>query len=189
MPGPANGESTTPSPTFTRPKTETPNTHPDAMKHVLPISLIMLFAVVTTPRHARAQASEHEAVLASLTAFFEGFADQDSTKMFRYMDRGARLVLTSYTPDGQSAMHVYGAEEFVGILMRPRQQPIKEVISNPEIRVVDNLAAVWVDYDFWVDDRIDHCGVDHFQLFRSTDGWKIVATADTRQRTPCAQIP
>ena len=59
------------------------------------------------------------------------------------------------------------------------------MIWNPEIRIEDNLAAVWVEYNVWGGDTIDHCGTDHFQLFRSTEGWKMIAIADTQQRTGC----
>ena len=155
------------------------------MKRFLSILLLLIAAFLLNPREGRAQTPDHDAVFATLQSFFEGFAEQDSTKMFKYSDRNGRLVLTSSGPNGEPVMRTYAVEEFVGILMRPREQPIRETISNPEIRIVDNLAAAWVDYNLWVGDQIDHCGVDHFQLFRSSDGWIIVATADTQQRTGC----
>ena len=147
--------------------------------------LLILSATFLVPRAANAQSSDHDAVMATLERFFEGFAAGDSTRMFQHMDRGGRLVLTSNDAIGRPQMETFGAEQFIRMLSQPRQQPIREEIANPQIRIVDNLAAVWVDYNVYVGDQIDHCGVDHFQLFRGTDGWKIIATADTQRRTGC----
>ncbi len=158
----------------------------NTMKRFVTLLLPCMLLLSILPAQTKAQNSDQKAVFAALEGFFEGFAEQDSTKMFIYMDKGGRLVLTSNDAEGNPTMREFGAEAFVGMLMQPRQQPIKETISNPEIRVVDNLAAAWVDYNVWVGDQIDHCGVDHFQLFRSSQGWKIVATADTRAQTECA---
>lgn len=149
------------------------------------LALTLLLVSAVSPEESSAQNSDEEAVYAALQKFFEGFATQDSTLMFKYMDREGRLVLTSNDADGQPTMRTFGSEEFVHLLMRPRPQPMKEVIFDPDIRVEDNLAAAWVGYNVWVGDQIDHCGFDHFQLFRSTDGWKIIATADTQQRSGC----
>ena len=160
--------------------------HPNTMKRFVTLLLPCLLLLSVLPTQTKAQKSDREAVFAALEGFFEGFAEQDSTKMFTYMEKGGRLVLTSNDPNGNPTMREFGAEEFVGMLMQPRPQPIKETISNPEIRIVDNLAAVWIDYNLWVGDQIDHCGVDHFQLFRSPTGWKIIATADTQKQSGCA---
>ena len=55
--------------------------------------------------------------------------------------------------------------------------------------MADNLATVWVDYNFYVDDAIDHCGEDAFQLFRAPNGWKIIAVADTQRTEGCGPEP
>ncbi len=53
------------------------------------------------------------------------------------------------------------------------------------MRVEDNLATVWLAYDFFVGDELDHCGEDTFQLARTSLGWKIIAIADTRRDEGC----
>jgi hypothetical protein len=155
------------------------------MKNAAAAFLLLFLVHALEPLDIRAQASDHDAVMATIEGFFEGFAEQDSTKMHRYMDPDGRLVTTGSDQAGRPVMRAFRAGDFLQMLLGPRQQPIRETIANPEIRVVDNLAAVWVDFNLWVGDEIDHCGVDHFQLFRSPEGWRIVATADTNRRTGC----
>ena len=50
------------------------------------------------------------------------------------------------------------------------------------------LATVWVEYSFYLGTRLNHCGVDAFQVARGPDGWKIIALADTRRRTGCTEV-
>ncbi len=152
--------------------------------HLLLPALILAAALI--PGSARAQTSDHKAIMETIKTFFDGFAEGDSTKMFSQIDRTGRLIITFNDENGQPGKRPIGMEEFVGMITRPREQPIKETFWNPEIRVHDNLASVWVEYNLWVGDVIDHCGMDNFQLFRSAEGWKIIAIADTQQKTGCA---
>ncbi len=134
---------------------------------------------------ARAQQTTHEEVMATINQFFEGFAAGDTTLMWPTVDRAARLVLTSSDANGDPTMAVLSMDAFMMAMARPRQETVREVIWDPDIRVEDNLAAVWVRYNVQAGDRIDHCGVDHFQLARTAEGWKMIAIADTQRRSGC----
>ncbi len=144
-------------------------------------SLLLLVAAMP----ANAQHSDHEDVMAAIDTFFEGFAEGDSTKMYSVVDRSSRLVITFDGEDGKPGMRPISMEEFIPMIVRPRETAIKETYWAPEIRIEENLATVWLEYNLWTGDEIDHCGNDHFQLFRSTDGWKIIAIADTQLREGC----
>jgi hypothetical protein len=43
----------------------------------------------------------------------------------------------------------------------------------------NGMAHVWARYVFYLDGSPHHCGYESYVLFRSVDGWKIVAFADT----------
>src|SRR5690606_39112648 len=62
---------------------------------------------------------------------------------------------------------------------------LDERLYNPQVRVSDGLASVWVEYDFYAGERFSHCGVDTFTLVRLADGWKVASLADTRRREGC----
>ena len=66
---------------------------------------------------------------------------------------------------------------------------LDERLRNPQVRVSDGLAAVWVEYDFYAGDRFSHCGVDAFHLARTSAGWQIVNLVDTRRREGCPGRP
>lgn len=75
--------------------------------------------------------------------------------------------------------------QFMEFMAGPRPEKIVETYWNPRIVIHDNLATVWLDYNLWIGDKIDHCGKDSFQLARFDSGWKIIAVADTQRTTGC----
>ena len=63
---------------------------------------------------------------------------------------------------------------------------MRERIWNPEVRVNGLIATVWAPYDFWIDGKFSHCGVDQFDLIKTEEGWKIAGGVYTR-REPSAR--
>ena len=59
---------------------------------------------------------------------------------------------------------------------------VEERITNYDIKIDDPLASVWADYEFYIDGKLSHKGVDAFQLFKSNAGWKIIQICDTRRK-------
>ena len=59
---------------------------------------------------------------------------------------------------------------------------IEERITNYDIKIDDPLASVWAEYEFYIDGKLSHKGVDAFQLFKSNAGWKIIQICDTRRK-------
>jgi hypothetical protein len=62
---------------------------------------------------------------------------------------------------------------------------LEERLFDPEVRVDDGLASIWIQYTFLIDGKVSHCGVDAIQLVRTGEGWKITALADSRRTTGC----
>jgi hypothetical protein len=68
-----------------------------------------------------------------------------------------------------------------------KKQPerIDEHIWNYEVQIDGSLATVWSEYTFYIGNRVSHCGVDAFQLFKADKTWKIFQIADTRRKEDC----
>lgn len=136
----------------------------------------------------RGQNSDHKAALEAIRMFFEGLTTQDTALMASVLEDGARLVQT-LTVEGQPTIRTVPMKEFVDRIGGHEGEALLERYWAPEIRIEDNLAAVWLEYAFYVGDRLDHCGEDHFQLARTTEGWKIIAIADTQRSSGCSDPP
>lgn len=64
-----------------------------------------------------------------------------------------------------------------------------ERIWNPKVLEHGSLAVVWAEYDFHLNGKFSHCGIDSFTLLKTDKGWKIAAISDTRETTGCAPSP
>ena len=49
------------------------------------------------------------------------------------------------------------------------------------IKIDGPLANVWVGYEFWLDDKLSHCGVNSIHLLKKKSGWKIFNITDSRR--------
>jgi hypothetical protein len=65
---------------------------------------------------------------------------------------------------------------------------VKEVALEFEISVGDGIAMAWVPYEFWVEDKFSHCGIDAFTLFEMDGNWKIISAAYTVEKENCTRL-
>jgi hypothetical protein len=130
---------------------------------------------------------EKSRVVAAVQKLFEAVTAKDRDQMLSVLDRNARLVRTE-TRDGRPQTRPMSADAFVSRVVGHDGPPLREKIWNPEVRIADNLATVWVPYAFYVGERFTHCGEDAIQLAKTDlgwPGWKIVAMADTQRTEGC----
>jgi hypothetical protein len=143
-------------------------------------------------REERAERSEEafdekSRVLAAVQKLFDGVTTKDGEAMRVVLDRDARLVRTE-TRNGAPHTRPMSAADFVTRILEHEGPALREKIWDPEVRVADNLATVWVPYAFYVGERFTHCGEDAIQLAKTDlgwPGWKIVALADTQRTEGC----
>jgi hypothetical protein len=139
--------------------------------------IIILFAAAAVP--SRAQSTpDRDAVLLVMQAFFDTMTAKDIA--------GAREILV---PQGRfhamragSEPRSLSNEEYLAQLQASKQT-MRERIWNPEVRVRGLIATVWAPYDFWIDGKFSHCGIDAFDFIKTDKGWKIaggVYTLETR---------
>lgn len=140
-------------------------------------------AAVAAQTVGRAEGSRAE-VVATVQRLFDGMRAGDSTAVRSVFHPEARL-LTTVERGGVPVLQSGSVDQFVAAVGGRRDAVWDERISEPEIRVEGNLATAWMEYDFYLGDRVSHCGVNALQLFRAVDGWRIVQIMDTRRREGC----
>lgn len=151
------------------------------MKHLVPTALVFL-ALASSAPIAEAQKPEDE-VMKVINTLFEGMKKHDTTLMRSTLAPTVALVSTS-NANGNPAVNSVPIANWLGSVARSTGE-LDERLSNPEVRVSDNLASVWVRYDFYVNGTRSHCGFNSFQLARATAGWKIIHVADSQRRENC----
>ena len=150
------------------------------------IAVVSIVLVASASSGAQSAAAEREAVLKTVQMFFDTMTAKDIA--------GARTVLQEQgrfhamrMRDGKPDVRAFSNEEYFADL-KASQQRMQERIWNPEVRISGLIATMWAPYDFWIDAKLSHCGVEQFDLIKTEDGWKIAGGVYTSE-SKCAPSP
>ena len=133
------------------------------------------------------QEDDKAAVLATVQAFFDTMASRDVEGARRVLMPEGRFYSTR-DQDGRTVVRASAVEDYLKTLAG-RKQDNRERIWSPDVRVHGPIASVWTPYDFWVDRKFSHCGLDVFDLVKTAEGWRIAGLTYTVERTGCAPSP
>jgi hypothetical protein len=71
---------------------------------------------------------------------------------------------------------------FRSIATIPNTILFEEKLLDYSIQVDGAMAHVWTPYEFYVNNKFSHKGVNAFTLFKENEQWKIVYLIDTRRK-------
>ncbi|KKN27071.1 hypothetical protein LCGC14_0868360 [marine sediment metagenome] len=100
------------------------------------------------------------------------------------------VVMQRITIDatGKASIREQDFDEFLKALVSiPKTVTFKETIKSYSIQIDGPMANVWTPYEFSRDGKVDHCGVNSFQLFKDGENWKIIYIIDTGLKDGCAR--
>jgi len=144
-----------------------------SMRYAAPMRVIpiIIAVLVTATLSAQSANREKDAVLKTVQTFFDTMTAKDV--------EGARAILQPQgrfhamrMRDGKPDVRAFSNEEYFADLQSSKQT-MRERIWNPDVRIDGLIATVWARYDFWIDGKLSHCGIDAFDLIRTGEGWKI----------------
>ena len=146
------------------------------MKNTFLISLIVL---LTT---ASLNAQTKEEAKAAVDAFFEAFHKQDTIALGE-MTYGEIKLNSISEKSGKNELKSEDYGEFLkAIASIPETTKFEERLLSYEINVDSKMANVWTPYEFYLDNKLSHCGVNNFQLMWANKSWKIINITDTRSK-------
>ncbi len=73
-------------------------------------------------------------------------------------------------------------EFYKSIASIPASMKFHEKILSYTIQIDGTMAHVWAPYEFYLNDKLSHSGVNTFTLFKEKDSWKIIYLIDTRRK-------
>lgn len=147
--------------------------------------LILLLTLACNGYSQGPQVSDKERIIGVINQFFASLEAKDSLLMLqttmkeaqvwrRYSDEKPVRVDLRYSKDDLPKMHAL--------------PPVKEMAKNYDIRVHNGIATAWVPYEFWIEGKFSHCGIDVFTLFEMDGSWKIMSTAYTIEKENCDKL-
>ncbi len=153
----------------------------------LAIAAVLPLAVLARDAGGQPASAQRDAVIATIQKLFDAMAAHDNDAVARLMMPNGRLFSTN-DARAATAVRVRTSEQFVAELRQNRQK-ILERIWDPEVRVHGGIATLWANYDFHLDGKFSHCGIDAFDLVKTEEGWKIAGGVFTIERKACAPSP
>ena len=141
--------------------------------------LILLFLFI--PLVFYGQDIQKEKLKTVVKTFFEGFHNKDSLLIASVIDRSFDLNSTSFKEDNGVLRNINRDNFIRTVITRPNSPVWEEKLLSFNIKIDGPLANVWVDYEFWLDDKLSHCGVNSIHLLKKKSGWKIFNITDSRR--------
>jgi hypothetical protein len=135
-----------------------------------------------------AQQEEKKEIMAVINGVFDAMRTNDSILLKKSFIESPNTFTAFINQEGKSKLIPGDFQKFIDAVGQPKEQVWNEPIWNEKVEIDGNLASVWVDYAFYVDDQFFHCGVDAFHLIKQENGWKIFHLVDTRRKTKC-EVP
>ncbi|UUC44886.1 nuclear transport factor 2 family protein [Flavobacterium cerinum] len=127
------------------------------------------------------QAQEKE-VENTIKTFFEGFHAKDTLKIKTVCYDKMILQSISEGPKGNKLTEEQPNAFFKAVATFPAQMHFQEKILKYDIRIDGTMAHAWTPYEFYINGKLSHSGVNSFQLFKENGTWKIIYIVDTRRK-------
>ena len=153
--------------------------------------LAATLALLTLPAPAPSQqpgASGADTPEAAVRGLFDAMRSADSAAARRFLHPDARLQ-RPVEEDGGQALSVAGVGGWLQSIGDAEPGQLDEEIWELEVRRDGRLATAWMQYAFYLDGDLHHCGVNAFQLVRLEDGWVAFSIADTSREQGCQGPP
>jgi hypothetical protein len=148
--------------------------------------LVLALLLTVAAPGVRAQTAE-DSVRATVQEFFRTMTARDTAGARRVLFDGGWTWGLRQADTGLVAWR-RTQDEYIAQLGTPGATWL-ERMWQPTVHVHGQIAMLWTMYDFHVNGKYSHCGVDAVSLARTNAGWKIVSFVYTAEMTGCAPSP
>ena len=129
-------------------------------------------------------ADDKDAVVATIQKLFDAMAAHDSAAAKAVVQPEGRLYAAR--PDGTLTQSTL--DEFATHLGTMKDQML-ERMWNPTVLIRGRIAQVWAEYDFYLNGKFHHCGIDNVSLVKGPEGWKVAGITYTAETSGCPESP
>lgn len=120
---------------------------------------------------------------AKFNAFFEAFHRKDTSALGTFAHRDTPMHTLSVLADGRTRFRASTYGKFLQSLASlPDTLRIEERILSVNVQQDGGMVHIWAPYEFYVDKKFSHSGVNSLDMVKTEGSWKIVHFIDTRKR-------
>ena len=139
--------------------------------------LFIVMFVFTSTLH-----SQNDEVKQVVVTFFKGFHAKDSTIIKSVCAENMILQSIAESSKGAQLKNQSSKDFYHSIATIPPTILFEEKLLDYSIQVDGAMAHVWTPYEFYINGKISHKGVNAFTLFKENEQWRIVYIIDTRRK-------
>ncbi|WP_396160615.1 nuclear transport factor 2 family protein [Flavobacterium sp.] len=127
-------------------------------------------------------AQEEKAIKQSISVFFEGLQSSDTLKIQSVCHKEMKLqsITEKNTVGGLS--YQSNSDFYKSVAAIPKNLKIEERLLSYNIQIDGTMANVWTPYEFYINEKLSHIGVNSFTFLLENNIWKIVHIIDTRRK-------
>jgi len=130
--------------------------------------------------NANAQQSEIEN---TVKTFFEGFHAKDTIKIKSVCHDKMILQSVLEGPKGTKLTDEKTSEFYKSFSTFPEDMKFEERILSYNVQIDGAMAHAWTPYEFYINGKLSHSGVNAFTMFKENNVWKIIHIIDTRRKS------
>jgi hypothetical protein len=139
---------------------------------------LLVILVICFAQNVIAQEAD---VKKTIQIFFDGMQKGDTLKI-KSVCKDMVLQSVGESHKGTTLTTENTADFLKSIASIPTDIKIEERLLDYKIQIDGSLAHAWTPYEFYVNGKLSHKGVNSFQLFKDNGNWKIIYIADTRRK-------
>lgn len=141
---------------------------------------VLVFVIILINQVFFAQDSEIQLTIGN---FFNAFHQRDSVALKKVCSENLVLHSISESEKKPKFSIQKASDFFKSIAAIPLSMKFEEKILSYKVQVDGTMAHVWTPYEFYVNDKLSHSGVNSFHLYKENDVWKVVYILDTRRKS------
>ena len=140
----------------------------------------LIFIITILSYSLMAQTNPEEVVY----KFFQAMADIDTIYLDEVLSDEASLS-SAFVSGNMNVIGGASKERFIQSIASSKKGELDEQICNLKTEIDGGWANVWMDYSFYYQDQLSHCGVNNFTLALDGDNWRIISLSDSRRKDNC----
>lgn len=132
------------------------------------------------------EAQDKAAVVAVVDRFFTAMSAHDDKTWSELWLPDSIATSQNIQPDGAAKLRRVPIKEMIANL--PGGPAMSEHMWTPTVTLRGPIAVVWAPYEFKLDGKRHHCGIDVFDLVKVDGAWKLASAMWTSEPTACEAL-
>ena len=150
-------------------------------------ALLSACAPAAPPVPAGHESEDEAAVLAAMDRYMTAISANDLQAMAAMQTPEGMTYRARATEGGDMEVVAHPNSYWIDP-SRDDGRTYRERYWSPTVLIRGGIALVWAPYEFWIDGKTSHCGVDVFDFVRIGGVWRVSNSMWTVEPNACAEL-